>query len=136
MAELADAQDLESCGRPSRFDSCYPHHINKKAPYTVLFCLRCRRQRNLKPEVRSLAVDGNPFVLTDISPIRGISCYPKKSNRGSWFLPRGSPFRGFGKFLLSAPKKERFCNRSFFTYFAFLQNIHNALCKSVHHATC
>ena len=25
MAELADAQDLESCGRPCRFDSCYPH---------------------------------------------------------------------------------------------------------------
>ena len=25
MAELADAQDLESCGQPCRFDSCYPH---------------------------------------------------------------------------------------------------------------
>ena len=25
MAELADAQDLGSCGRPCRFDSCYPH---------------------------------------------------------------------------------------------------------------
>ena len=25
MAELADAQDLESCGQQCRFDSCYPH---------------------------------------------------------------------------------------------------------------
>ncbi len=25
MAELADAQDLESCGQPCRFDPCYPH---------------------------------------------------------------------------------------------------------------
>ena len=28
MAELADAQDLGSCGKPCRFDPCYPH------PYT------------------------------------------------------------------------------------------------------
>lgn len=28
MAELADAQDLESCGQPCRFNSCYLHqHI-------------------------------------------------------------------------------------------------------------
>ncbi len=26
MAELADAQDLESCGQPCRFNPCYPHH--------------------------------------------------------------------------------------------------------------
>ncbi len=25
MAELADAQDLESCGQPCRFNPCYPH---------------------------------------------------------------------------------------------------------------
>ena len=30
MAELADAQDLESCGQPCRFNSCYPHQ--KKCP--------------------------------------------------------------------------------------------------------
>ena len=30
----------------------------------------------IEPTVRSLAVDGNPFVLADISPNRGISCYP------------------------------------------------------------
>ena len=27
MAELADALDLGSSGRPCRFDSCYPHEI-------------------------------------------------------------------------------------------------------------
>ena len=26
MAELADAQVSGSCGRPCRFNSCYPHH--------------------------------------------------------------------------------------------------------------
>ena len=26
MVELADTQDLGSCGRPCRFESCYPHH--------------------------------------------------------------------------------------------------------------
>lgn len=26
MAELADAQDLGSCGKPCRFNPCYPHH--------------------------------------------------------------------------------------------------------------
>ena len=28
MAELADAPDLGSGGRPCRFDSCYPQHVN------------------------------------------------------------------------------------------------------------
>ena len=27
MVELADTQDLGSCGRPCRFKSCYPHHV-------------------------------------------------------------------------------------------------------------
>ena len=27
MAELADAQVSGSCGRPCRFNSCYPHQI-------------------------------------------------------------------------------------------------------------
>ena len=30
MAELADAPDLGSGGRPCRFDSCYPHDSYKK----------------------------------------------------------------------------------------------------------
>ena len=29
MAELADALDLGSSGRPCRFDSCYPHIISR-----------------------------------------------------------------------------------------------------------
>ena len=29
MVELADTQDLGSCGRPCRFESCYPHHLHK-----------------------------------------------------------------------------------------------------------
>ena len=29
MVELADTQDLGSCGRPCRFESCYPHHKMK-----------------------------------------------------------------------------------------------------------
>ena len=29
VAELADAPDLGSGGRPCRFDSCYPHFIQK-----------------------------------------------------------------------------------------------------------
>ena len=31
LAELADALDLGSSGRPCRFDSCMPHHFFYKA---------------------------------------------------------------------------------------------------------
>ena len=31
MVELADTQDLGSCGRPCRFESCYPHHKQKRS---------------------------------------------------------------------------------------------------------
>ena len=42
MAELADAQDLESCGYPCRFNSCYPHQ-NKGggAKASPLFWYEC-----------------------------------------------------------------------------------------------
>ena len=41
MAELADAQDLGSCGRPCRFDSCYPHQkpIEKSIGFYVIIHL-------------------------------------------------------------------------------------------------
>ena len=35
MAELADAPDLGSGGRPCRFESCYPHA--KSTDFSVLF---------------------------------------------------------------------------------------------------
>ena len=40
MAELADALDLGSSGRPCRFESCYPHPKSLKACAFGLFsCL-------------------------------------------------------------------------------------------------
>ena len=36
MAELADAQVSGSCGRPCRFNSCYPHQKNG-APFGAPF---------------------------------------------------------------------------------------------------
>ena len=36
MAELADAPDLGSGGRPCRFDSCHPHR--KRVDFTECFC--------------------------------------------------------------------------------------------------
>ena len=40
MAELADALDLGSSGRPCRFESCYPHPKSLKAYAFGLFsCL-------------------------------------------------------------------------------------------------
>ena len=38
MAELADALDSGSSGRPCRFKSCYPHQT-EKTPHGVFFCL-------------------------------------------------------------------------------------------------
>ena len=40
MAELADAPDLGSGGKPCRFKSCYPHFTNTRIgrflkPYTI-----------------------------------------------------------------------------------------------------
>ena len=44
MVELADTQDLGSCGRPCRFESCYPHHkLNR--PFMGLFNLSYDRIR-------------------------------------------------------------------------------------------
>ena len=37
MAELADALDLGSSGRPCRFESCYPHPKSLKAYAFGLF---------------------------------------------------------------------------------------------------
>ena len=41
MAELADALDLGSSGRPCRFDSCYPHDeaISIEKSVLVAFCV-------------------------------------------------------------------------------------------------
>ena len=41
MAELADAQDLESCGYPCRFNSCYPHQNKGGAKASPLFWYEC-----------------------------------------------------------------------------------------------
>ena len=38
MAELADALDLGSSGRPCRFDSCYPHK-KERDHFGLAFCL-------------------------------------------------------------------------------------------------
>ena len=40
MAELADALDLGSSGRPCRFKSCYPHTWSPYFMGSVLFCVR------------------------------------------------------------------------------------------------
>ena len=37
MVELADTQDLGSCGRPCRFKSCYPHQKRAVSFETALF---------------------------------------------------------------------------------------------------
>ena len=37
MAELADAQDLGSCGQPCRFDSCYPHQKLRRVSSASIF---------------------------------------------------------------------------------------------------
>ncbi len=37
MAELADAPDLGSGGRPCRFDSCYPHKDGTYSLYVLFF---------------------------------------------------------------------------------------------------
>lgn len=37
MAELADALDLGSSGRPCRFDSCHPHYKTAECAKTVRF---------------------------------------------------------------------------------------------------
>ena len=52
MAELADALDLGSSGRPCRFDSCYPHKEAMSTENTVfvasfLFRKMDRRTRNV-----------------------------------------------------------------------------------------
>ena len=39
MAELADALDLGSSGRPCRFDSCYPHEKSVEKSALFLFCV-------------------------------------------------------------------------------------------------
>ena len=35
MAELADALDLGSSGRPCRFDSCYPHNVESGESFKI-----------------------------------------------------------------------------------------------------
>ena len=37
MAELADALDLGSSGKPCRFDPCYPHQTKKDTLRGVFF---------------------------------------------------------------------------------------------------
>ena len=37
MAELADAQVSGSCGRPCRFNSCYPHQNRQRLNSIYLF---------------------------------------------------------------------------------------------------
>lgn len=49
MAKLADAQDLESCGQPCRFKSCYPHHYE--------WPLRGHNDK------RQISLTGLPFVV-------------------------------------------------------------------------
>lgn len=39
MAELADALDLGSSGRPCRFKSCYPHGRSALNRALLLFCV-------------------------------------------------------------------------------------------------
>ena len=45
MVELADTQDLGSCGQPCRFKSCYPHQKNSSC-----FCTGCFFITGLEPE--------------------------------------------------------------------------------------
>ena len=45
MVELADTQDLGSCGQPCRFKSCYPHQKNSS-----YFCTGCFFITRLEPE--------------------------------------------------------------------------------------
>ena len=35
VAELADALDLGSSGRPCRFDSCYPHNVESGESFKI-----------------------------------------------------------------------------------------------------
>ena len=48
MAELADAPDLGSGGRPCRFDSCYPH----KVPDSGTFLFFYRKVRPIEKTLR------------------------------------------------------------------------------------
>ena len=61
MAELADALDLGSSGRPWGFKSLYPHQKIKKNGNTRSFYFAVRKE--LEPRFNPLAGDGNPFVL-------------------------------------------------------------------------
>ena len=73
MAELADALDLGSSGRPCRFDSCYPHKEDISTEDTVfvasfLFRKMDRRTRNVhKPYIngkRGLVLTSLVFPFT------------------------------------------------------------------------
>ena len=46
MAELADAPDLGSGGRPCRFKSCCPHECESSVCYRTLFLLLFRAKQN------------------------------------------------------------------------------------------
>ena len=62
MAELADALDLGSSGRPCRFDSCYPHKEAISTENTVfvasfLFRKMDRRTRNVHQREKRISID-------------------------------------------------------------------------------
>ena len=68
MAELADAPDLGSGGRPCRFKSCYPHwlKLSGSLDFTVLpdffavlnlsFFLRTLENKSYKPKTRAFSI--------------------------------------------------------------------------------
>ena len=87
MAELADALDLGSSGRPWGFKSlCSHQEIKREHDKCSLFICVAIATR-LKPRFNPLAGDGNPFVAnSDISPKRGIPLcsHQNKTPKTSW----------------------------------------------------
>ena len=64
MAELADAQVSGSCGRPCRFNSCYPHQ-NKRDGKAVPFILVNLNNTGVEGRVRQLIEQWTPTVRAE-----------------------------------------------------------------------
>ena len=97
MVELADTQDLGSCGQPCRFKSCYPHQKNSSC-----FCTGCFFITGLEPEKVSAfgKCAGGTFLAGSAKAV-------SHAKRG---VSRAGSMQGAaaadGQVLLSAPKKQ------------------------------
>ena len=86
VAELADALDLGSSGRPCRFKSCHPHYETKRQLRRAVFFVSERRGRPFACQaqgLRSAPVGAKPRSTGPRAP-----CHPHYILWNCWFIPQ------------------------------------------------